>query len=163
MRFRIFVTSPCPRGPAPLGRRCDHGAHVGTAGGSSLDPIVCPLFAGATAAQPADASLTAGAALPSPGNARPGPGRQSKAASPPGLASTAGRTPNLSHASSDQLYLDALGFCSMMFCWTAPQLIRLCSQSIWQHSASTKFVLLTMFRRLPISHYAYARNLPSML
>ena len=100
---------PRPRGPAPPGQRFGHGAHVGTAGWSSCYPVVCPLFAGATAAQPADAhsanwharsacSLAVGlggflehavilcstelngAALPPPGNFRPGPGRQSRAA-----------------------------------------------------------------------------------
>ena len=63
VRLRIVVTSPRPRGPAPPGRGCGHGAHVGTAGGSSPDPVVCPLFAGATSAQPADAALTAGSSL----------------------------------------------------------------------------------------------------
>ena len=88
VRRRIVVTSPV-HGAWILRARDTSRRARWDRGESSPDSVACPLFAGATAAHPSDAALTAGSSLqrlaqapPQQGKASPGPGRQSRAASP---------------------------------------------------------------------------------
>ena len=92
----------------------------GQLGGSSPDPVVCPLFAGATAAQPADAALTAGSSLQP--LAQPGPpaaGERSRGAGspveggPPG--SHRGQVGQTTRRSDFERGLDRSNF--LLLCW----------------------------------------------